>query len=265
MAGIARWRRWVPTPRADSAAVPSPAAPASATDVLYAVPLPASDPDRINQLAGLLRGHQDVLAAERLAAGVEAQTFWLQHLDEADVLLVHLRAGDPWGAARRLAQPADEETARVHARITAALGADPWHAGDTPPVEVRRFSAPGTADEFPEVMAFATVLLPGVSAGIPERRRAIDRFDDVRHELTGSRQEAHFVQRTRIGELYLIYARGEVSRLLEVIRTSDHPLLQAERDMSVFLYGIDLTQRFMPIPSPLHAWTAPVPLAVPRT
>ncbi|MGY2083933.1 hypothetical protein [Blastococcus sp. SYSU DS0539] len=235
--------------------------------MLYAVllPDPGPHPDRVDLLAGLLREHQDLLAAERLAAGVEAQTFWLQHLDEADVLLVHLRAADPWGAARGLAQPADEETARVHARVTAALGADPWHAGDALPVEVRRFSAPGTADEFPEVMAFATVLLPGVSAGIPERRRAIDRFDDVRHELTGSRQEAHFVQPTRIGELYLIYARGEVSRLLEVIRTSDHPLLQAERDMSVFLYGIDLTQRFMPIPSPLHAWTAPAPQAIPRS
>ncbi|MGY1605302.1 hypothetical protein [Geodermatophilus sp. SYSU D00815] len=229
--------------------------------MLYAVPLPApgTDPSRIDLLSGLLREHHDVLSAERTAAGVEAQTFWLQHLDEADVVLVHLRAGDPWTAARRLAQPADAETARVHARIADALGVDLWDPGDDLPVEVRRFSAPGVPDDFPEVMAFATVLLPGISSRIPEQRRTIDCFDDLRHELTGSRAEAHFVQPTQIGELYLIYARGEVSRLLEVIRTSDHPLLQAERDMSVFLYGIDLTERFMPIPSPLHAWTAPVP------
>ncbi|MGY1776207.1 hypothetical protein ACI8AV_10140 [Geodermatophilus sp. SYSU D00804] len=266
MAGFARWRRWVPAPRTDPDPLPT-ATPASATDVLYAVPLPGRgpDPDRVDLLAGLLREHQNVLTAERLAAGAEAQTFWLQHLNEADVLLVHLRACDPWTVARRLAQPTDEVTARVHARITAALGTDPWDPGDALPVEVRRFSAAGTADGFPEVMAFATVMLPGVSAGIAERRLTIDRFDDVRHELTGSRREVHLVQRTRIGELYLIYVRGEVARLLETIRTSDHPLLQAERDMSVFLYGIDLTQHSMPIPSPLHAWTAPVPQALPRS
>jgi hypothetical protein len=238
----------------------------TATDVLYALPLPgpARDPWRVELLASLLREHQEVLAAERLSAGVEAQTFWLQHLDEADVLLVHLRARDPWAVVHRLAQPTDEETARAHAAITAALGIDPWNPGDSLPAQVRRFSAPDAPDAFPEVMAFATVVLPGISARIAELRLSIDCFDDVRHELTGSQQEAHFVQQTRIGELYLIYARGEVSRLLEVIRTSDHPLLQAERAMSVFLYGIDLTQHFMPIPSPLHAWTAPVQKGVPH-
>lgn len=253
------WRRWRRLPIGVGGGART--RDAEATDLLYAIPLPGrpQDTERIDLLAGLLREHQDVLAAERMAAGIQAQTFWLQHLDDADVLLVHVRAEDPVQAVRRLVRPTAPDAVRAHEAISAALGVDLWDPGDDLPRQVRRFSAAHVPDGFPEVMAFATVLLPGRDARIPERRKGIDRFDDVRHRLTGSQQETHFVQRTRIGELYLIYARGEVSRLLEVIRTSDHPLLQAEREMSVFLYGIDLTQQFMPIPSPLHAWTAPAP------
>lgn len=204
-----------------------------------------------------VRARRDDFARSRQQAGVLREAVWRHRGPEHDLAVVLVDAAAPLSALATIRTSEDpfDEWFRDRTKALFEIESAPFSPPSSRLVKGHARDARAFSSVIDQYLVFANRLQPGWQDAVARWRPVRSRHEPEMRRLTGITREICYVQPVPGGEMFFTYLEGDVAKAMDVLATSEHPGVVAERRVVAEMYGIDATVASMPLPAPAYAWS----------